>query len=199
MKIRDILLIIIIIYVVYLHSKINTIKNRENFAVTDDIKAVVKEIYNTDMESVRQLAAMTDKLLKGGLEILGNLKVTGNLEVSGTINSSGDINSSSAINSSGNIQSKGEIKTIDTKNNNEKASLNSITSINSSITSINTSLDSKIDNNASISLEDVARPTYKLSTGTTDEWIPFTWDKQTRRYGWSTRTINYKWKISKIE
>ena len=54
MNIKDILLIITILYVFYLHSKINNIKNIENFAVTDDIRAVVKEIYNTDMEAVRQ-------------------------------------------------------------------------------------------------------------------------------------------------
>ena len=32
------------------------------------------------MESVRQLTAMTDKLLKGGLTVDGNLKVTGILD-----------------------------------------------------------------------------------------------------------------------
>ncbi len=59
----------------------------ENFAVTDDIRAVVKEIYNTDMEAVRQLAVMATKLNAGGLEIPGNLIVTG------TIKSTGDISS----------------------------------------------------------------------------------------------------------
>ena len=69
MNIKDILLIITIIYVFYLHSKINKINKIENFAVTDDIRTVVKEIYNTDMESVRQLAIMSDKIQKEGLDL----------------------------------------------------------------------------------------------------------------------------------
>ena len=50
MNIKDILLIVIIIYLIITHCKRN---NREHFAVTDDIRAAVKEIYNTDMEAVR--------------------------------------------------------------------------------------------------------------------------------------------------
>ena len=52
MNIQKILLIIIIIYLVILHCRKS--KNIEKFAVTDDIRGVVKEIYNTDMEAVRQ-------------------------------------------------------------------------------------------------------------------------------------------------
>ena len=74
MNIKNILLIIIFIYVIYLHSKINNIKNMEKFAVTDDIRAIVKEIYNTDMEAVRQLAKMAEDLRAGGIKILGNSK-----------------------------------------------------------------------------------------------------------------------------
>ena len=86
MNIRDILLIIIIIYLVISHSKKNNI---ENFAVTDDIRSIVKEIYNTDMEAVRQLAKMAEDLRAGGIKIPGNLIVTG------TITSTGDISSAS--------------------------------------------------------------------------------------------------------
>lgn len=203
MNIDRILLIIIIIYLIISHCKIwfdkSIYKNNiENFAVTDDIKGAIKEIYNSDMESVRQLAIMSQKLLAGGLEIPGNVKITGNLEVSGAIKSSGAINSSSeinsagAINSGGNIQSKGEIKTVDIYNN-EKTSLNSVlTSLNSinstitsSISSINTNLGNKIDNNASISLEKKSIPSAKLSTvnGSVVVWsqpsimgIPMTYD-----------------------
>ena len=85
MNIINILLIAIIIYLIISHSK----KNRENFTVTDDIRVAVKEIYNTDMESVRQLAAMATKLNAGGLEIPGNLTVTGTINSTGNINSSG--------------------------------------------------------------------------------------------------------------
>ena len=63
MNIKNILLIIIVIYFIFSHCKllfdlnqkqIIEGKNIENFAITDDIRAAVKEIYNTDMEAVRQ-------------------------------------------------------------------------------------------------------------------------------------------------
>ena len=183
MSIDRILLIIIIIYLIISNLKKN--KNIEKFAVTDDIKAAVKEIYNSDMESVRQLAIMSQKLLAGGLEIPGNVKITGNLEISGAINNGGAINSggaincAGAINSGGNIQSKGEIKTLDT-NNNEKASLNNVlSSLNSSVSSINISLGTKIDNNAVINLANDDNKSYKLSTATVDSH-PFLSNETTR-------------------
>ena len=83
MNIRDILLIIIIIYLIISHSKNNYI---ENFAVSDDIRAAVKEIYNTDMEAVRQLDIVSKEFIAGGLKAPGNVKVTGNLEVTGAFN-----------------------------------------------------------------------------------------------------------------
>jgi hypothetical protein len=83
MNIRDILLIIIIIYVLYLHSKIK--KNIENFAVTDDIRATVKEIYNTDMQAVRDLDKLAKDIQSGGYNIDGNL-TTKTLTVSGAFN-----------------------------------------------------------------------------------------------------------------
>ena len=82
MNIEKILLIIIIIYLFFIHFKKN--KNIEKFAVTDDIRGAVKEIYNTDMEAVRQLAAMTKELTSGGMTIPGNLTVTGT--INGTLN-----------------------------------------------------------------------------------------------------------------
>ena len=146
MNIKNILLIIIFIYVIYLHSKINNIKNMEKFAVTDDIRAIVKEIYNTDMEAVRQLAKMAEDLRAGGIKILGNLIVEGNITNTGAIKSTGNILSTGniisngEIKSTGDIISNGEIKTLD-KNNTEKISLNtSITRINSSLSSINATM-----------------------------------------------------------
>ena len=68
MNIKDILLIIIIIYLIISHTKKNHI---ENFAVTDDIRSTLKEIYKTDMESVRQLATMSQTLVGNGITGLG--------------------------------------------------------------------------------------------------------------------------------
>ena len=89
MNIKDILLIVIIIYLIITHCKRN---NREHFAVTDDIRAAVKEIYNTDMEAIRQLAVMAQELTAGGM------KIPGNLTVSGTINGTLNGNASTATN-----------------------------------------------------------------------------------------------------
>ena len=94
MNIEKILLIIIIIYLVILHCKKN---NREHFAVTDDIRGAVKEIYNTDMEAVRQLAAMAAKLnTSTGLTIPGDLTVTGTITGTKTMVGSIDGNAATA-------------------------------------------------------------------------------------------------------
>jgi len=82
MNIKDILLIIIIIYLIISHKKNNNI---EKFAVTDDIRAAVKEIYNTDMQAVRNLDKIAKDLQTGALTIPGNLSIPGNLIVTGTI------------------------------------------------------------------------------------------------------------------
>jgi hypothetical protein len=83
MNIDKILLIIIIIYLIF--SKLN--KNRENFALSVDdenkVKTFIKEIYNTDMESVRQLVNITNKICDGNSFYFFNNLMT----VSGTINS----------------------------------------------------------------------------------------------------------------
>ena len=107
MNIQYILLIAIIIYLIISHKKNKTI---EKFALSDTdktevlnlIRPAVKEIYNTDMEAVRQLAAMATKLTAGGLEIPGNLTVTGNINSSGTISGVGTAPIGSIIMWSGN-------------------------------------------------------------------------------------------------
>jgi len=68
MNIRDILLIIIIIYLIISHCKK---KNTEKFVVSDDIKATLKEIYNTDMQAVRDLATMSQTLVGNGITGIG--------------------------------------------------------------------------------------------------------------------------------
>ena len=92
MNIDRILLIIIIIYLIFSHLKKN--KNIENFALSVDdknevinlIRPTIKEIYNTDMEAVRQLANMAAKLnTPSGLTIDGNLTVTGTITGTKTI------------------------------------------------------------------------------------------------------------------
>ncbi len=100
MIIERFLLIILFIYVIYLHCKINKNKNIENFALsTDDrnevttlirneIRPVIKEIYNTDMSAIRNLDKLADDISKGGYTINGNLNVTGKLKVDSDISNS---------------------------------------------------------------------------------------------------------------
>ena len=80
MNIEKILIIIIIIYLIIK-------KNKETFAMTDQISQAIKEVYNTDMESIRKLSDMAISLQNGGLTIPGNLTVTGKIStLSNTFN-----------------------------------------------------------------------------------------------------------------
>jgi len=85
MIIERFLLIILFIYVIYLHCKISKNKNIENFAVTDDIRAAVKEIYNTDLQAIRNLDKLAQDIQSGGYTVNGNLNVTGKLKVDSDI------------------------------------------------------------------------------------------------------------------
>ena len=130
MSIEKFLLIILFIYVVYLHSKINKNKNIEKFAVTDDIKSAVKEIYNTDMEAIRTLAKMAEDLRAGGVKIPGNLIVTG------TITSTGDI-SGSSYSLSGLNTSIGETnKNLETTNKNLATTNTNLETANKNISNL---------------------------------------------------------------
>jgi len=141
MNIRDILLIIIIIYLVISYCKR---KNIENFALsTDDkneVRVLIKEIYNTDMDAIRTLAKMADDIQKGGL------KVNGNLIVSGTITSTGDI-SSAKYSLSGLNTSIGATDTALTAT--EKTLTTNLTA---AVKAINTDLDKKISKDSKIRL-----------------------------------------------
>ena len=138
MNIERFLLIIIFIYVIYLHSIIN--KNIENFALSIDdknevinlIKPTIKEVYNTDMESVRQLAAMSKQLLEGGVKIPGNLIVTG------TITSTGDISSASHSLSGLNTSITTTNTALGTTNTNLGTTNTDLTAANTKISSLET-------------------------------------------------------------
>ena len=103
MNIRDILLIIIIIYLILSHSKKN--KNIEKFALSVDdkneVRTLIKEIYNTDLDAIRTLSDFAKKIQDGN-----NLNISGNLNVTGTINS-GSITSSGSITGAGNLNISG--------------------------------------------------------------------------------------------
>jgi hypothetical protein len=61
MNIRTILLIIIIIYLILLIKK----KNKEKFTVDDDkIKSYIKDIYNTDVDSLRTVNKIIENMFQ---------------------------------------------------------------------------------------------------------------------------------------
>jgi hypothetical protein len=111
MNIRDILLIIIIIYLIISYSKKN--KYIENFAFTNDdkneIRTLIKEIYNTDMDAIRRLAKLADDIQLNGLKVNGDLNVTGSIN-SGSITSSGSITGAGNLNISGSDNKISEFK-----------------------------------------------------------------------------------------
>ena len=96
MNIKDILLIIFIIYFIISYNK-NKNKNIEKFALSDAdkneminlIRPAIKEIYNTDMQAVRDLDKIAKDLQTGALTIPGNLSIPGNLTVTGNISGIG--------------------------------------------------------------------------------------------------------------
>ena len=96
MNIEKILLIVIIIYLIFSQFKKN--KNREEFAFSDtdknEIRGIIKEIYNTDMDAIRTLADFAKKLLDNN-----NLTIPGNLTVNGTITGNSSLSITNNISS----------------------------------------------------------------------------------------------------
>jgi len=77
----NILYVIICVYILY---KIYN-KNTENFAVIDDVKSAINDVYKADVDAIRNLSAIASKLQAGGATVPGNLTVTGNSNLNGTI------------------------------------------------------------------------------------------------------------------
>ena len=68
----------------YLFYKIQKSTNvKENFAVQDDVKAAINEVYQADVDAIRNLSAIATKLQAGGLTAAGNLSVAGELILTG--------------------------------------------------------------------------------------------------------------------
>ena len=63
----------VILFTLYLRSEYNTNSKIEKMSNASDIKAQINNIYKTDVQSIRNLAEIAEKLQKGGLEIPGKL------------------------------------------------------------------------------------------------------------------------------
>jgi hypothetical protein len=72
------MLIFIILALIYYKLPDNS---KENFDATSDMKAVINQVYNADIEAIRNLSSISSQLIAGGLTVPGKLSITGQLKV----------------------------------------------------------------------------------------------------------------------
>ena len=83
------LLIVAVIYLFYLNfSNKNNIEKMSN---SSTIKNEINQIYNADVQAIRNLAEISQKLQRGTLTIPGNLTVKGSLNVNGKTQMNNDL------------------------------------------------------------------------------------------------------------
>jgi len=79
MKICNFDLIILVILMFIVNFFYDTIKKyfnvKEGFDATSDMKAVVNQVYNADIEAIRNLSSIATKLMAGGITIPGQMVV----------------------------------------------------------------------------------------------------------------------------
>lgn len=75
-------LIISVSYLLYHH--LTNKNNIEKMSYLNTIRSMINKIYKADVQSIRNLAEVSQKLQRGGLTIAGNLNIKGNLDVNGT-------------------------------------------------------------------------------------------------------------------
>ena len=79
---NDIYFFIILLILIYLFYKIYKLekKNNEKFDSVSDTKALINQVYNADIEAIRNLSSIASKLIKeGGLVVPGKLQVNDQL------------------------------------------------------------------------------------------------------------------------
>jgi len=70
----DICFIVLLVLFLILFYKIYKLENiKEGFDATSDMKAVIGQVYNADIEAIRNLSSIATQLTTGGLTIPGNL------------------------------------------------------------------------------------------------------------------------------
>ena len=83
-----VIIVLLTFYVLHINIKLKNIENMTNITIEnmanqeeesmeDKIKGIVKKVYLADIQSIRNLSNISEKLQKGGLEIPGNLTVKG--------------------------------------------------------------------------------------------------------------------------
>ena len=113
-------LFVIAAFVGYYMCKRNALDSFEGFAAIDDARQAVREVYNADIDAIRNLSTVATKLQAGGLTIPGNLTVkdainvtdittTKNLQVNGNINANSNITTNGNITATGGIVANNNI------------------------------------------------------------------------------------------
>jgi len=80
--IKDLYLIFLTIIVFYLLYCNVCSKTKEGFDATSDIKTAINQVYNADVEAIRNLSSIATSLLAGGLTIPGKLNLPNNTSFS---------------------------------------------------------------------------------------------------------------------
>ena len=78
--IYDFLFMLIFIILGLIYYKLPD-SSKENFDATSDMKAVINQVYNADIEAIRNLSSISTQLIAGGLTVPGKLSITGQLKV----------------------------------------------------------------------------------------------------------------------
>jgi microcystin-dependent protein len=87
-------LFVIIIYLIFCN------KTKENFAVSDEVKAAINEVYQADIDAMRNLANISKSIMNNNdllnipaneVNMLGNINVNNNANIKGNLVVDGDV------------------------------------------------------------------------------------------------------------
>ena len=86
---KDLIIFLLIGVIIFTNFRQN--KKIEKMSNIDTIKTVVNKLYKADVQSIRNLAEISQKLQRGTLTIPGNLTVKGSLNVNGKTQMNNDL------------------------------------------------------------------------------------------------------------
>jgi len=78
-----IFLFVIAAFIGYYFCKKEKFDSIEGFAAIDDARQAVREVYNADVDAIRNLSDVAKKLQAGGITVPGTLKITGGQTIEG--------------------------------------------------------------------------------------------------------------------
>lgn len=104
-KYNLIIIILVFVFIFHLYHKQSCMEKMTDTSedTKNMIKETIKNIYNADVESIRNLAEVATKLQKEGLTIPGDLRVTGNIIVDSNLTVGSDLTVGSKDKTDGNI------------------------------------------------------------------------------------------------